>query len=176
MAEGTELQRDEDGTPLHIALKAQPKMAAQDSRAAFPSAKGFNADDEVRRLTRCPFDLHSMFEKQRRSLQMLHPAQSGLLKSLSNRCQFSALSQLNTHALIKAIFEISRGPDRDNQISHPQGARQRCQDCTISQSVCSQLLWVWPAAGQRVCDFCRQLITQPRPGRSRTGSAASWRS
>lgn len=45
---GTELQRDEDGTPLHIALRAQPKLASQDPRAAFPSAKGFGADDEVR--------------------------------------------------------------------------------------------------------------------------------
>ena len=46
-AEGTELQRDEDGAPLHIALKAQPKVASQEPRAAFPSAKGFGADDEV---------------------------------------------------------------------------------------------------------------------------------
>ena len=45
--EGTELPRDEDGTPLHIALRAQPKVASQEPRTAFPSAKGFSADDEV---------------------------------------------------------------------------------------------------------------------------------
>lgn len=59
--EGTELQRDEDGTPLHIALKAQPKVASQEPRAAFSSAKGFSADDEVRDMTWGPSEGHLVF-------------------------------------------------------------------------------------------------------------------
>ena len=48
-AEGTELQRDEDGKPLQIALGGASRAAAKEaSAAAFPSAKGFRLDDEVR--------------------------------------------------------------------------------------------------------------------------------
>ena len=47
-AEGTELQRGEDGEPLQMALGGKPKLSAKESRAAFPSAKGFRAEDEVR--------------------------------------------------------------------------------------------------------------------------------
>jgi hypothetical protein len=48
-AEGTELQRDEDGKPLQIALGGVSRAAAREaSAAAFPSAKGFRVDDEVR--------------------------------------------------------------------------------------------------------------------------------
>ncbi len=45
--EGTELQRDEDVEPLQMALGGKPKLSAKESRAAFPSAKGFRAEDEV---------------------------------------------------------------------------------------------------------------------------------
>ena len=46
-AEGTELQRGEDGEPLQMALGGKPKLSAKDSRMAFPSAQGFRAEDEV---------------------------------------------------------------------------------------------------------------------------------
>ena len=46
-AEGTELQRGEDGEPLQMALGGKAKVLAKESRAAFPSAKGFRAEDEV---------------------------------------------------------------------------------------------------------------------------------
>ena len=46
-AEGTELQRDQDGAPLQMALGRKPRVSAKESHAAFPSAKGFQADDEV---------------------------------------------------------------------------------------------------------------------------------
>ncbi len=49
--EGTELQRDEDGTPLQIALGGAPSAATKAaSAAAFSSAKGFRLDDEVRNV------------------------------------------------------------------------------------------------------------------------------
>lgn len=46
-AEGTELQRGEDGEPLQMELGGKARVLAKDSRAAFPSAKGFGAEDEV---------------------------------------------------------------------------------------------------------------------------------
>jgi hypothetical protein len=47
-AEGTELQRDEDGKPLQIVLGGASRAAAKEaSAAAFPSVKGFRVDDEV---------------------------------------------------------------------------------------------------------------------------------
>ena len=47
--EGTELQRDEEGKPLQIALGGAPRAAAKEAgAAAFPSAKGFRLEDEVR--------------------------------------------------------------------------------------------------------------------------------